>query len=98
MAVTPLRLGMSKDAERTWVPYPLSTSEAEDAFGVAVVEFFQERIGEAELVPFLEQARVGDARIIAAEHHLVLEPAAHVADERGRQIFRRPARHLPIDI
>src|SRR5882672_3522890 len=76
----------------------LGVSQLQDPFGVAVIEFFPERVRETELVPLLEQPLVRDARIVTAEHHLVLQPSAHVAHKRLRQISRRPARHLPIDI
>src|SRR4029077_18292663 len=38
---------------------------------VAVVEFLQGGVGETQLSPLLEQTRVWNAGIIAAEHHLV---------------------------
>src|SRR6266446_7596489 len=78
--------------------FPLGLSQLQNPFGVAVVEFLAKRVGEAKLVPFLEQALVGDAWVIAAEHHLVLQAAAHIPDQGLRQISRRPARHLPKDI
>ncbi len=52
----------------------------------------------AELAPLLEDALVGHARIVAAEHDLVLQARAHVDLEVAGKVLRRPAGHLPVDV
>src|SRR5665213_3276477 len=76
----------------------LFVSEAENALGVAVKDFLHHLVGIAELAPFLEKTRMRNARIIAAEHDLVLQPRANIGLERSGEIFWRPARQLPEDV
>src|SRR5947208_10347191 len=52
--------------------------EPEDALGVLVEDLFHHLVRIAKLVPLAQDALVGHARIVAAEHDLVLQPAAHV--------------------
>src|SRR5579884_618796 len=77
---------------------PYGWSQAEHAFGVAGIEFFEKSLRQIQAVPFPEKPIIRDTGIIAPEHHFVLQPSTHVANQRSRQIFRRPARHLPIHI
>src|SRR5262245_65998478 len=72
--------------------------ESEHALGVAVEDLLHHLVLVAELLPLREDARIGHARIVAAEHDLVLQPPAHVDLEVARKILRRPARHLPVDV
>ena len=52
--------------------------EAEDALGVLVEDLLHHLVGVAELLPLFEEPLVRHARIVAAEHDLVLQPAAHI--------------------
>src|ERR1044071_2067016 len=60
--------------------------------------FFDQIFAIAKLIPFLEKPVVRNAWIIAAEHDLVLKPAADIALQGIGKIFRRPTRQLPEDI
>src|SRR5205823_13483467 len=73
-------------------------SEAEDALGVAVEDLLHHFVLVAELPPLPQDPLVRHARIVAAEHDLVLQAAAHVDLEVAGKVFRRPAGHLPVDV
>src|SRR5690349_2660905 len=75
-----------------------SILKAEDALRVAVEDLLHHFVLVAELLPLAQDPLVRHARIVAAEHDLVLQPAAHVDLEVPREVFRRPARHLPVDV
>src|SRR3990172_524691 len=72
--------------------------QSKDPLGVAVKNLLHQLIGVAEFVPFLEYAVVRNARIVAAEHDLVLEPAFDIAFDSVGEIFWRPARQFPRDV
>src|SRR5579883_1439608 len=73
-------------------------SQAEDALGVGVEHLFQDGVRVAQLAPLAEQPLVGKARVVAAEHDLVLQPATNIALERLGEVLRRPARQLPVHV
>src|SRR6266542_2356028 len=72
--------------------------QAEDALRVCVEDLVHEVVRVAELTPLAEDALVGHAGVVAAEHHLVPQAAAHVAHDRLGEVFGRPARHLPVHV
>src|SRR5208282_5230928 len=74
------------------------TLQPKNGFSVLMKEFFEHVIGIADLHPFLDETLVGEAGIVAAEHHLVLEAPADVALDRLRNVFDAPSRHLPVHI
>src|SRR3954470_15714003 len=72
-----------------------SALETEDALGIAVEDLLHHFVLIAELLPLPEDPLIRHARVVAAEHDLVLQPAADVDLEVAGKILRRPARHFP---
>src|SRR5574341_1810104 len=97
MAVVPGRSGEGRAVIRT-ASTASSPSQPEDALRVAMEDLFHHLVLVAELAPFPEDTVVRHARVVAAEHDLVLQPAAHVDLEVAGEMLRRPARHLPVDV
>ena len=52
--------------------------EPEHPLGVRVEDPFLDVVRKTEFAPFAQEALIRDARIIAPEHNLVLEPPSHV--------------------
>src|SRR4051812_14056669 len=75
-----------------------SALETEDALGIAVEDLLHYLVLIAELLPLPEDPFIRHARVVAAEHDLVLEAAADVDLEVAGKILRRPARHFPVDV
>src|SRR5581483_12280682 len=73
--VLPGECNTRSDPRRTFPGRPL---QAEHPLGVPVKNLLHHGVGIAELAPFLQDARVRQAGVIAPEHDLVLEPCAHV--------------------
>jgi hypothetical protein len=71
------------------------SSQTEHALGVAVEDRVHDLVGEAEVGPLPQDPLVRHARVVAAEHDLVAQPAADVGTQLRREVLRRPARHLP---
>src|SRR5206468_12819802 len=72
--------------------------ETQDALGVPPVDLLQD-LGRVSLrLPVAEEAVVAEDGVVGAEHHPVLEPAPDLALEGVREVLRRPARHLHVDV
>src|SRR5581483_92715 len=70
----------------------------QEALGVLVKDLFQ-NFGRITLrVPVLDEALVGEQRIVAAEQDAILETPRNLVLEVGGVIFRRPAVQLVPDI
>src|SRR5262245_2438163 len=65
-----------------------------ERFGVAVEDLLVDLVRKAETAPIFREAFERQGRPVPAEHHAVLQPAADLASQRRREIFRRPAVQL----
>lgn len=66
--------------------------QSQDPLRVAVKDFLHQLIRVTQFIPLSEEAIERDARIVAAEHDLVLKPALDIPLQSVREILRRPAR------
>src|SRR5262249_17773783 len=73
-------------------------SQAEHALGIGVKDLVSDVGGQTELVPLSQQPRIRKARVIAAEHDLVLQPAPGGGLEALGKVFRRPSRARPDEL
>jgi len=69
-----------------------------NALGVAVEDAFHDIVFVSEFAPFAQYALVRQTRVIAPEHHLVLEPRSNIDLELRREVLGRPAGELPIHV
>src|SRR6476646_4386732 len=65
--------------------------QAQNPLCVAVKNLLHQIIRVAQLIPFFEKTIIWDARIVAAEHDFVLEPAFNIPLQSLGEIFRGPA-------
>src|SRR6202012_4996460 len=84
-------------------PYPLRpktlpTSDPEQLAGVGLQHLWPDLVTDVELGEIGEPAIGRDHRPVRTEQHLILQYAVDIAHQDRREIFRRPAREVNVDI